>query len=244
MFQRFLFTHVPIHCHFLQALDSCCRLAPGLARVTRGELLLVMAKTEKSTEQMRRDTILKAGIEVFLEYGYVGASVDEIVRRAGGSKRTVYKYFGNKEELFAAIIASLAAQMLSPLATAIDSASNLQTKLEELGKAYLQVLLREESLAIFRTVVSEGVRFPELAKTFFLNGPNSAVTQLSHYLDQEVASGNLKLDDSHAVARQYFGMIRSDLHMRAALGLELPSADEISREVDRAVAMFVREYSV
>ena len=203
-----------------------------------------METAEKSTEQIRRDTILQAGVEVFLEYGFVSASVDEIVRRAGGSKRTVYKYFGNKEELFAAIIASLAAQMLSPLGTAIDSDSNLQQTLEKLGKAYLDVLLREESLAIFRTVVSEGVRFPELAKTFFLNGPNAAVTRLSGYLEQEVKNGSLKLDDTHAAARQYFGMIRSDLHMRAALGLELPIADEINREVSRAVAMFLREYSM
>ena len=201
-----------------------------------------MGTAEKSTEQIRRDTILQAGVEVFLEYGYVSASVDEIVRRAGGSKRTVYKYFGNKEELFAAIIASLAAQMLSPLSSAIDSDSNLQQTLEKLGKAYLDVLLREDSLAIFRTVVSEGVRFPELAKTFFLNGPNAAVTRLSGYLDQQVKNGSLKLDDTHAAARQYFGMIRSDLHMRAALGLELPSDLEINKELKKAVSMFLHEY--
>lgn len=202
-----------------------------------------MVKTGKTTEQGRRDTILQAGVDVFLEYGYVSASVDEIVRRAGGSKRTVYKYFGNKEELFAAIIASLAAQMLSPLGAAINSDSDLQKTLEKLGKAYLDVLLREDSLTIFRTVVSEGVRFPELAKTFFLNGPNAAVTRLSGYLEQQVKKGSLKIEDTHAAARQYFGMIRSDLHMSAALGLELPTADEISQEVNRAVAMFVREYS-
>ncbi len=201
-------------------------------------------KTEKITEQTRRDTILQAGIEVFLEYGYVSASVDEIVRRAGGSKRTVYKYFGNKEGLFAAIVASLAAQMLSPLEMTIGSDSNLQQTLEKLGKAYLDVLLRKDSLAIFRTVVSEGVRFPQLAKTFFQHGPHAAVTRLSHYLEQQVENGSLMLDDTHAAARQYFGMIRSDLHMRAALGLDLPAEDEISREVGRAVSMFLREYRV
>ncbi len=203
-----------------------------------------MPKTQRTAEQRRRDTILQAGIQVFLEYGYVNASVDEIVRRAGGSKRTVYKYFGNKEELFAAIIESLVAQMLLPLGSALDSESNLQTTLEKLGKAYLDVLLREDSLAIFRTVVSEGQCFPELAKTFYHNGPHAAVMRLSRYLDQQVESGSLRLEDSYAAARQYFGMIRSDLHMRAALGLELPSEDEIDREANTAVAMFIREYRV
>ena len=202
-----------------------------------------MVEVGKTTEQARRETILKAGIEVFLEYGCVSASVDEIVRRAGGSKRTVYKYFGNKEGLFAAIVASLAAQMLSPLEEDIAGDGDLRETLESLGEAYLNVLLREDSLAIFRTVVSEGVRYPELAMTFFLNGPNAAVTRLSSYFDTQVSNGSLQLDDTHAAARQYFGMIRSDLHMRASLGLALPAEDVISQEVKLAVAMFIREYS-
>ncbi len=203
-----------------------------------------MVNTEKRAEQVRRETILAAGVEVFLEYGYVSASVDEIVRRAGGSKRTVYKYFGNKEGLFAAIVASLAAQMLSPLEVSIDRQSSLQTTLEDLGKTYFDVLFRADSLALFRTVVSEGVRFPELAKAFFLNGPDAAATRLSAYLQQQVQAGTLKLDDTHSAARQYFGMIRSDLHMRGALGLGLPSDEEISVEVKRAVAMFLAVYGV
>ncbi len=208
------------------------------------EKFVAMVNAEKTAEQLRRETILAAGVEVFLEYGYVSASVDEIVRRAGGSKRTVYKYFGNKEELFAAIVASLATQMLSPLEVSIDSASSLQATLEDLGKTYFDVLLRADSLALFRTVVSEGVRFPELARTFFLNGPDAAATRLSTYLEQQVVEGKLKLDDSHSAARQYFGMIRSDLHMRGALGLGLPSDEEINREVMRAVAMFLQVYGV
>lgn len=201
-----------------------------------------MENTVKTAEQGRRVAILKAGTEVFLEYGYVSASVDEIVRRAGGSKRTVYKYFGNKEELFAAIVASMAEHIMSPLEAHIGSDSNLQETLESLGKSYLDVLLDADSVAIFRTVVSEGVRFPQLAKTFFLNGPNAAVSRLADYLREQERTGVLKLGDAEAVARQYFGMIRSDLHMRAALGIELPGEEAIHGEIKRAVKMFLREY--
>ncbi|WP_029935257.1 TetR/AcrR family transcriptional regulator [Thiomicrospira pelophila] len=50
----------------------------------------------------RHERILEAAGEVFAEQGYAGASINEIVRRSGGSLGTVYKFFGNKLGLFEA----------------------------------------------------------------------------------------------------------------------------------------------
>lgn len=195
-----------------------------------------------SSEQERRQAILQAGMEVFFEYGYTCASVDEIVRRAGGSKRTVYKYFHNKEGLFAAVLVSLVDQMMEPLAPEITDEQGLYDTLEKLGRNYMDILLQDESLAIFRTVVSEGARFPELGKAFYESGPGAAVERLSNYLMQQVGLGVLRIANTEAAARQYFGMVRSDLHMRALLGLQLPNKQEILYDISRAVDIFVKEY--
>ena len=192
--------------------------------------------------QGRRRAVLKAGMEVFFEYGYTCASVDEVVRRAGGSKRTVYKYFENKEGLFAAVVVSLVDRMMEPLAPEITDEKGLYDTLENLGRNYLDILLQEESLAIFRTVVSEGVQFPELGKAFYEFGPGAAVERLSEYLLRQIKLGMLKIDHVEAAARQYYGMVRSDLHMRALLGLQLPEKQEIQEGISRAVDIFVREY--
>lgn len=47
--------------------------------------------------------LLESGAELFLEFGYDAVSLDDIVNHAGGSKASIYKYFGNKEGLFKAI---------------------------------------------------------------------------------------------------------------------------------------------
>lgn len=52
---------------------------------------------------------------MFLAEGYSGVSVDGIIANIGGSKRTLYAYFGGKEGLFAAIIEQLCAENVSPL---------------------------------------------------------------------------------------------------------------------------------
>lgn len=164
------------------------------------------------------------------------------MRRAGGSKRTVYKYFHNKEGLFAAVLVSLVDQMMEPLAPEITDEQGLYDTLEKLGRNYMDILLQDESLAIFRTVVSEGARFPELGKAFYESGPGAAVERLSNYLMQQVGLGVLRIANTEAAARQYFGMVRSDLHMRALLGLQLPNKQEILYDISRAVDIFVKEY--
>ena len=201
-----------------------------------------MNKQKTSPEQERREVILQAGIEVFIEYGYAGASVDEVVRRAGGSKRTVYKYFENKEGLFAAVLTGLCDQMMAPLAPELTDDQGLYDTLENLGRAYLDILLQEQTLAIFRAVVSEGVRSPELGKALFEFGPGAAVNRLSNYLLRQNDLGVLQVEDTETAARLYYGMVRSDLHMRGLLGLQLPEKRDIEKAISRAVDIFIKEY--
>lgn len=191
----------------------------------------------------KREAILEAGKEVLFEYGYLGASVDEVLRRVGGSKRTIYKYFESKEGLFAAIVTELVKQMMWPLEqTLLDKDGELYATLEGLGQAYLDVILREESIAIFRIVTSEGVVYPGLGKSLFDSGPGAAVKRLEAFLLHQHKIGVLSIDNVNFAARHYYGMVRSDLHMRALLALPLPAPAEINREMCQAVASFVRIY--
>src|SRR3546814_7792021 len=77
-----------------------------------------MAETRKAgrsrRQDERREKILQAATEVFFKSGFAGASIDEVIAKVGGSKRTIYDYFGNKEELFAAIVREIPARALPP----------------------------------------------------------------------------------------------------------------------------------
>lgn len=59
----------------------------------------------------RREAILAAAKQVFQDMGYDGASMDEVAARFGGSKATVYRYFGSKEALFKELISRTANEM-------------------------------------------------------------------------------------------------------------------------------------
>jgi AcrR family transcriptional regulator len=58
----------------------------------------------KKTSSKKRESIIESALSAFLELGYGGTTMDEVVKRAGGSKASIYKHFKNKEDLFATVV--------------------------------------------------------------------------------------------------------------------------------------------
>src|SRR3954462_7366120 len=104
--------------------------------------------------EARRAAILAAAREVFLEHGYGATTLDDIIRRSGGSRATIYQQFGSKEGLFGAIIAQVCADIVAPLAE-IEDGGDLETTLRAIGRRYLDALLDPQGLALYRLVVGE-----------------------------------------------------------------------------------------
>ncbi|MGP1396279.1 MAG: TetR family transcriptional regulator [Inquilinaceae bacterium] len=64
----------------------------------------------RDSERTKRD-ILMAAMDEFSEFGDGSARIDRIARRAGANKALIYTYFGNKEDLYAAVLREAYAQI-------------------------------------------------------------------------------------------------------------------------------------
>ena len=62
------------------------------------------ARSQRRDPARNRGRILKAAVAEFARYGLGGARVDRIAARAGANKRMLYYYFGNKDDLFLAVL--------------------------------------------------------------------------------------------------------------------------------------------
>ena len=203
-------------------------------------------RTSGTRGSVRRLAILEAATDVFLESGYAGASVDRIVQLAGGSKGTVYRHFGCKADLFAEIIAALVARMTAPIGpqrpgsahTVVDLAATLAS----FGEAYLEVLVQPRSLALYRMVMAEGTNFPDLARVFYERGPGQVAAQLGDYLRALHGRGAMTALDPEVAAREFLSLVRSDLHLKALLGVEIPTKALRALTVERAVELFLARY--
>jgi len=177
---------------------------------------------------------------VFLEQGYAATSIDAIIERAGGSKRNIYSEFGNKENLFTAIVADRADKALAALEIEEIDSHNLRSTLTAFGAQLMETYMSPEVLGILRTVISENQRFPELVKRFYEQGPGRASAGLAEVLEKARSRGEIQTTDCVRAADHFVAMIRGNLHLQVLLGLRArPRAKEATVIVESVVELFL-----
>src|SRR4029453_18345533 len=188
----------------------------------------------------RRQALLDAARDVFLERGYANATIDAVVERAGGSKATVYALFESKEGLFSALVAE-AAEELSALVQSYPLDGRIEDDLRDFGLHYLEILTRPERLALFRLVLGECGRVPEVGEIFFRTGPQVIFRKVVDMLRSAAARGQIAVSDAEAMAHFFIDALRGHVHMEVLLNpTRRPTPREIERHVDFVVENFLR----
>jgi AcrR family transcriptional regulator len=193
---------------------------------------------------VRRQAMLDAACEVFLEHGFEGASVADVVRRSGGSLATLYSSFGSKEGLFEAIVAQISAAMVAPFEAADFESRPLEEGLREFGERLLGTMLCPDAVRWQRMCVAEGPQFPALRTALVRSGPGQVRERLAAYLAAHARAGRLRLADPLVAARHFVALLKSETHLAALCGEPVEvSATEIATQVRRAVQVFLHGYS-
>lgn len=191
--------------------------------------------------------ILAAAESLFTAQGYGAVSMDSIAKAAGVSKATLYAYFSSKDRLFATIIADACAgsdtsQTLLPDPDALPE-DDPRAALTQLGGRMLRFMLSDDVLSIYRVVIAESPRFPELGRAFYEGGKQVSCQWTADWLARQRAAGMLFMDDPEEAARHWMSLLRGDLFLRGMIGLEpRPTDADIDAAVRSAVDMFLRAY--
>jgi TetR/AcrR family transcriptional regulator, mexJK operon transcriptional repressor len=194
-------------------------------------------------ESPKRQLVLDAATALFMAHGYGAVSMDAIARAAGVSKATLYAHFSSKNQLFATIIGEACLQNMSVANFLPGGETDVEATLTALAGSALRFLLEERALAIHRVVISESVRFPELGRAFYDNGPAALLRTLGAWLAEQGDAGRLAMADPIMAAEQLVGMLWTSLFLRASVGLTAPSDAEIDATVEAAVTTFVKAYA-
>ena len=191
--------------------------------------------------QARRLAMIDAAREVFLEHGYERTTLDMVIARAGGSRRTLYECFGDKAGLFRAMVADNTESLLSELEALPGNDSSPTQTLNHIARICLNTMLSPEAIAIYRLLVAEAPKFPELGEAFYQAGPMRLRDHLVNYLRRANDEGWLVVENAEQASRQFFGLIKSDYQMAALLCPEGGNClDGMEGEVSAAVNLFLR----
>ena len=187
----------------------------------------------------RRHAFLQAAREVFLEQGYEVASVNDVVRRAGGSLATLYAQFGNKEGLFLAVVQDQQERFHREIRPDSVDHLPLEEGLTAIGEHYLKALLTRDNLAFYRIVVSEGRNLPALAQRQISLAVDKTAEVVSAYLEARAALETVHVKTSHA-AGFFTGMVRARHHYLALSDPSYTLTDaELTEHVRACVQVFL-----
>jgi TetR/AcrR family transcriptional repressor of mexJK operon len=207
------------------------------------------ATAEAGRSDRRRQAIIQAATEVFLQHGYLGATTDEVAARASVSKQTLYKHFADKQHLFAEVILDTTVQVVDGLSSAVAStlqdAQDVRRALRDLAGGFLRVLLQRDVLRLRRLVIAEADRFPEVGRAWFDRGFDRTLVILGEAMRDLADRGLLhNLGDPTLAAYQFAGLvIYQPMNQVMFAGTDaLPPAGQLHRIADSAVDMFLATY--
>lgn len=189
--------------------------------------------------QKRRGAMIDAAYKLFIEKGYASVSVDEIIGLSGGSKSSLYKFFGTKEGILKAVIESHAEKMLHRINVDVPSGKSPREALHRIGMVLVELALSENAINQYRHAVSHARTFPDVARLWYEYGPKRTMDGIAGYLEKEAAAGRLRIENPERAALLFAGMIIFKENMRLSVCLPPAKRSEMKKIVSDAVEVFL-----
>ncbi|HMN72300.1 MAG TPA: TetR/AcrR family transcriptional regulator [Rhodoblastus sp.] len=158
----------------------------------------VPSKRRQASEARRR-AILDAAFDVFIAEGFKAARLDDIARRAGVAKGTLYLFSKDKDDLFEQVALDAVAPVLERL-THLAGQTDLPFAMLLTGMFTLfeREVLATKRREIFRLIIAEGARFPAIAEFYHREVVSRGLTLVERAAERAHARGEIP---SYALAR-------------------------------------------
>jgi AcrR family transcriptional regulator len=144
--------------------------------------------------ETRRAAILSAALEEFTARGYEGARLDDVARRAGIAKGTIYLYFTDKEALFQDLVRSMVHPVLGTLEKLREVDIPARVLVETLLATFVREVYGTRRKDIIRLILSEGPRFPAIAEFYYREVVARVLAIVRPILKRAAARGELPDD--------------------------------------------------
>ncbi len=185
--------------------------------------------------------LIDAATRVFLREGYGNSSIDKVASEAGVSTRTIYERFKNKADLLNGVISHLVDRDITTVLAESELESlELRAALTLIGETIVARVRDPDSAALFRIVVAEAQRFPELADKMRLSTKVRIDDLVARYFQTQIKRGTLVVDDADAAASMFMQLIVGELHACLLFGnVDAMAKLDCTPHVKRVVDLFL-----
>jgi AcrR family transcriptional regulator len=181
--------------------------------------------------------LIDAAEDIFLQKGYHTATMSDVAKAAGMSKKTVYQLIDSKAELFAVLLAHHQSLLNFPEPLPDWPVSKILT---EHLLCLARFLLSPEQISIIRLIMAEYTHSPDLGRVFHEKRFNKAKSKLETCLAGLTAEQGMKVKDVREMSAMLFGMAIGEFHLGVLIGFRTaPSKVALESRIRRAVDIFL-----
>src|SRR3954467_8944876 len=122
-------------------------------------------RAERAAE--RRGAIVDAAMEEFITRGFAATRLDDVAKRAGVAKGTIYLHFKDKEALFEELVRTAIVPLVGRLGGAPAVGGSVRDMIEGFAQTFIEEVAKTKRGDIVRLIVAEGPRFPDVADFYY-----------------------------------------------------------------------------
>ena len=192
----------------------------------------------------KREQILAGAMTIFMREGFTATSMELIAKESGVSKGTLYNHFDSKEALFSTIIERECGVILGRVFDLDRAVGTPEEVLMKVGMGFMMSVLNPHAMSVYRNLMAESTRFPELGRLFMQSGHQPGSQALGRYLRRLANDGVLSLqeDEVHA-AYQFIALCDAGLVEQAHMQGVQPTPQQVQAQVASAVRVFLKGYA-
>lgn len=198
------------------------------------------ARLGRPPDPRKREAILVAARDLFIEGGFDGMSMEETAARAVVSKVTVYKQFTSKEDLLEELVSLESERMEAGMARLSFTGDGALEQLSSFGFQLMSFFARPDVAAFDLRMMLEGRRNKALVRMFMREGPARLYAVLAGFFREQ---GIAAPDETDQAAAQLIALWRAAIPVQVQFGQKPPLASqELQTRVASATKRFLRAW--
>src|SRR5512132_4076143 len=148
-------------------------------------------RAERAAE--RRTAIVEAAMDEFIARGFAATRLDDVARRAGVAKGTIYLHFRDKESMFEELIRTAIVPMINRLwGTPPQPGASVRDMVEGFAKTFIEEVATTRRGDLVRLIVAEGPRFPAVADFYYREVVSRGLGGMRALIELGIARGEIK----------------------------------------------------
>jgi AcrR family transcriptional regulator len=147
-------------------------------------------RAERTAE--RRAAIVDAALNEFIARGFTATRLDDVAKRAGVAKGTIYLHFKDKESMFEELVRTAIVPLVNRIAAPPSPVGTVRGLVEAFAETFIREVANTRRGDIIRLVLAEGPRFPAIADFYYREVISRGLAGMRALIELAITRGEIR----------------------------------------------------